>query len=164
MNISQYESFEISKTRAMRCKRLLWSVVTLAVEDACRVPDKLPAVEAMTAMRFIFGNGSRADIDSYFHWLDINGNFFRKRLLESMYAETHSKFLDSDRRAFRANYNWYMPRQVSINQLLNEGKFLQGKEGFQTVQQMQRKIRKEKKRAMSLLPKREQRKLLHKGP
>jgi len=102
------ERWAVDQIQAERCRKLLWSVVSLAVEDACRAPyASKPASDSITAMRFLIGNEKQADVDNYLMWLDVDGPEFRRRLIEAMFSDYHDKFTDSARRAFRANFNWW---------------------------------------------------------
>jgi hypothetical protein len=115
-NFSQFETDLLSKIQADRCKKLLWAVISLAVEDACRDPYKTrPEAESITAMRFLIGDGNQSDSDSYFLWLDVDSREFRKRLIEAMFADRHDKFSDAARRAFRANYNWWRRNALQVS-------------------------------------------------
>ena len=102
------ERWAVDQIQAERCRKLLWSVVSLAVEDACRAPyASKPASDSITAMRFLIGNEKQADVDNYLMWLDVDGPEVRRRLIEAMFSDYHDKFTDSARRAFRANFNWW---------------------------------------------------------
>ena len=116
MNLDRFEEGLIDDIQTDRCKKLLWSVINLAVEDACRAPyAKKPSTESITAMRFLVGNGKEADLDSWLMWLDVNGSVFRRRLLEAMYDEHTNKFQDMAKRAFRFNYNWWRQNATDFN-------------------------------------------------
>jgi hypothetical protein len=84
---------------------LIASVITLAVKDACLEPFKSPVAmqwDAMTAHDFLWGEG----LESYIHWLDIDVDFFRKKLIETMANDKdvgHNGFKSHERRAFRFN-------------------------------------------------------------
>jgi hypothetical protein len=84
---------------------LIASVITLAVKDACLEPLKSPLAmqwDSMTAHDFLWGEG----LESYIHWLDIDVDFFRKKLIETMSNDkevAHNGFKQHERRAFRFN-------------------------------------------------------------
>ena len=116
MSLDRFEEGLLDDIQTDRCKKLLWSVINLAVEDACRAPyAKKPSTESITAMRFLMGNGKEADLDSWLMWLDVNGPVFRRRLLEAMYDEHTNKFQDTAKRAFRFNYNWWRLNAADLN-------------------------------------------------
>jgi len=116
MNLQERNAIDDIQTD--RCKRLLWSVISLAVDDACKAPySKKPQLDSITAMRFLIGNGKQADVDAWLGWLDVNGPVFRRKLLEGMFSDLHDKFPDSARRAFRANYNWYKRNENCVDNL-----------------------------------------------
>jgi hypothetical protein len=96
--------------QAKRNKHLFWTVIELAIADACVAPLKdSPSAKAKTAMRFITTN-----IDNYLIWLDVDAGNFRKRLIEAMYTEQTNKFSDMDKRAFRYNYKWWINNKDSL--------------------------------------------------
>jgi hypothetical protein len=84
---------------------LIANVISLAVKDACLEPYKNPVAmqwDAMTAHDFLWGEG----LESYIHWLDIDVDFFRKKLIQTMANDREHIFngIKSDeRRAFRFN-------------------------------------------------------------
>ena len=103
MNLNNFEEGLIDQIQAERCKKLLWSVINLAVQDACLAPyASKPSTDSITAIRFLIGNEKEAGVDGYLMWLDVDGPEFRRRLVEAMFAERHDKFPDIARRAFRA--------------------------------------------------------------
>lgn len=97
--------------QAKRNKHLFWTVIELAVADACAKPleDRRPVARAITAMRFITTN-----IDNYLIWLDVDAGNFRKRLIEALHTEKPNKFSDTDKRAFRYNYKWWINNKDSL--------------------------------------------------
>lgn len=105
MNIDRFEEDLLNSIQAQRCRKLLWAVIELAVDDACRVPNRVtPQDDAVSALRFLLS----ADIDGYLMWLDVNAREFKRRLLEAMYSEKQNKFDESSKRAFRFNHKWYV--------------------------------------------------------
>jgi hypothetical protein len=104
----------LNAEQAKRGKRLFWTIIELAVIDACSVPlkDRRPMAKAITAMRFLTTN-----IDKYLVWLDVDAGSFRKRLFQAMYAEHTDKFSESDKRAFRYNYSWWNANKDSLTAL-----------------------------------------------
>lgn len=116
MNLTTFEEGLLDSIQTERCKKLLWSVIQLAVDDACKAPYKTrPQDDTITAMRFLIGDKIESGLDSYLIWLDVDAKEFRKRLVQSMFAERHDKFTDFERRAFRANYNWYLRNEINPN-------------------------------------------------
>jgi len=114
MNLNNFEEGLIDQIQAERCKKLLWSVINLAVQDACLAPyASKPSTDSITAMRFLVGNEKEAGVDGYLMWLDVDGPEFRRRLVEAMFAERHDKFPDIARRAFRANFNWWRKNRAN---------------------------------------------------
>lgn len=86
--------------------RLLFAVVNLAVRDSCLHPinDKPLRMqwEATTAHDFIWLDG----LDSYLHYMDIDVDWFRQKLIETMSSDkegTVNGFTSKDRRNFRIN-------------------------------------------------------------
>jgi hypothetical protein len=113
MRIETFEEGLLNEIQAQRCKKLLWSVIQLAVEDSCKAPYKTrPQDETITAMRFLFGDLKESGLDNYLMWLDVDSKEFKRRMVNAMYAEHHDKFTDFERRAFRANYNWYLRNEI----------------------------------------------------
>ena len=109
-----HERWAVDQIQAERCKKLLWSVINLAVKDACLAPyASKPSTDSITAMRFLVGNEKEAGVDGYLMWLDVDGPEFRRRLVEAMFAERHDKFPDIARRAFRANFNWWRKNRAN---------------------------------------------------
>lgn len=105
MNIDRFEEDLLNSIQAQRCRKLLWAVIELAVDDACRVPNRVtPQDDAVSALRFLLSE----DIDGYLMWLDVNSGEFKRRLLEAMYSEKQNKFDESSKRAFRFNHKWYV--------------------------------------------------------
>jgi hypothetical protein len=114
MRIATFEEGLLDEIQAQRCKKLLWSVIQLAVDDACKAPYKTkPQDDTITAMRFLIGDKIESGLDSFLLWLDVDAKEFRRRLVEAMFAERHDKFTDFERRAFRANYNWYLRNEIN---------------------------------------------------
>lgn len=111
MDIDRFEEDLIDSIQAQRCRKLLWSVIELAVDDACKAPNRVnPTDDAITGMRFLM-----RDVDSYLHWLDVDGPEFRRRLVEAMYYEGINKFDDGAKRAFRYNHKWYLRNENHSN-------------------------------------------------
>jgi hypothetical protein len=105
MNIDRFEEDLLNSIQAQRCRKLLWAVIELAVDDACRVPNRVtPQDDAVSALRFLLSE----DIDGYLMWLDVNAGEFKRRLLEAMYSDKQNKFDESSKRAFRFNHKWYV--------------------------------------------------------
>ena len=99
-------------------QKLLWAVVTLAVQDACKSPlcmgndfsPTVPQPDAQSAIRFLMTEHS----DGYFMWLNVDGAQFRKRLVEFMYKkEKTPMFRDIERRNFRYTYQWFYNLQAN---------------------------------------------------
>jgi hypothetical protein len=103
MNLNTFEEGLLDSIQTERCKKLLWSVIQLAVDDT------------ITAMRFLFGDLYESGLDNYLMWLDVDGKQFKRRMVEAMFSERHDKFTDFERRAFRANYNWYLRNEINPN-------------------------------------------------
>ena len=86
--------------------RLLYSVVILAVRDSCLAPIKTKPIsmqwDATTAHDFIWLDA----LESYLHYLDIDVDYFRKKLIETMSNDKEvviNGFTSEDRRNFRLN-------------------------------------------------------------
>lgn len=107
-------------------RRLLWAVINLAVEDACRTlvtsgskhHPPVPLLEAQSAIRFLMTDSS----DGYFMWLNVDGQSFRRRLLTFMYAPNPKKIKDTDKeplfsdeqkKNFQLTYDWLY--KISVN-------------------------------------------------
>lgn len=97
-------------------RRVLSSVVALAVNDACAMPVNKSGfgkkskyqltTDAFTAMRFIFDD-ERSGLDAYALWLDFEVKRFREKLLAIMNnhdAGPVAGFDSERRRNFRFNY------------------------------------------------------------
>jgi hypothetical protein len=96
------------------CIKLLASVVTLAITDACqkpcRVKNKSGRTHASTrisldAMRFLMGNG----VKSYIENLGMDGDRFKEQLLKQMWDESDRGYLTEkitaiQRKNFRFNH------------------------------------------------------------
>jgi hypothetical protein len=116
MNLNTFEEGLLDSIQTERCKKLLWSVIQLAVDDACKAPYKTrPTDETITALRFLFGDLYESGLDSYLMWLDVDSKEFKRRMVNAMYSERHDKFTDFERRAFRANYNWYLRNEINTD-------------------------------------------------
>jgi len=116
MRIATFEEGLLDEIQAQRCKKLLWSVIQLAVDDACKAPYKTrPQDDTITAMRFLIGDKMESGLDSYLMWLDVDSKEFRRRLVEAMFSERTDKFNDLAKRAFRFNYNWYLRNEINPN-------------------------------------------------
>ena len=103
MNLTKFEDGVLNEIQNDRCKKLLWAVIQLAIDDACRAPFVTkPQNDSITAMRFLFSES----LDAYLMWLDVDAQRFKQKLLEAMFSEKHDKFQESARRAFRANFKW----------------------------------------------------------
>jgi hypothetical protein len=116
MNLNTFEEGLLDSIQTERCKKLLWSVIQLAVDDACKAPYKTrPTDETITALRFLFGDLYESGLDNYLMWLDVDSKEFKRRMVNAMFSERHDKFTDFERRAFRANYNWYLRNEINPN-------------------------------------------------
>jgi hypothetical protein len=116
MNLNTFEEGLLDSIQTERCKKLLWSVIQLAVDDACKAPYKTkPMDDTITALRFLFGDLHESGLDNYLMWLDVDSKEFKRRMVNAMFSERHDKFTDFERRAFRANYNWYLRNEINPN-------------------------------------------------
>jgi hypothetical protein len=53
MNLNTFEEGLLDSIQTERCKKLLWSVIQLAVDDACKAPYKTrPTDETITTLRY----------------------------------------------------------------------------------------------------------------
>lgn len=102
-------------------RRLLSSVIWLAVYDACSQPSKpnrlqqqSPTDVASSAIRFIFDDHDRYFFKKYMRCLDIDPDSFRKRLVGLMYGkeslgETPFNNLPHNaRKSFRFNHSHWL--------------------------------------------------------
>ncbi len=88
-------------------QQLLGAVIRIAVYDACHTPIKVGREtkltdEARTAHRFLWTDG----VESYLHWLDVDTQFFREKLIKLMDNRTENSvagFSSNQRRSFRIN-------------------------------------------------------------
>ncbi len=88
-------------------QQLLGAVIRIAVYDACHTPIKVGREtkltdEARTAHRFLWSDG----VESYLHWLDVDTQFFREKLIKLMDNRTENSvagFSSNQRRSFRIN-------------------------------------------------------------
>lgn len=100
-----------------QCRHLLASVIQLAVADACQSPGKeKPAMEALTAMRFIFDSAA-AGLNEYAELLDINAGQFRKRLLKIMKMHSVGEvngFSESQRIHFMKNFRCWQSNPLEV--------------------------------------------------
>jgi hypothetical protein len=84
---------------------LIANVISLAVKDACLEPIRNPLVmqwDSKTAHDFLWGEG----LESYIHWLNIDVNFLRRKIIETMENDKEgviNGFRSEERRAFRWN-------------------------------------------------------------
>ena len=116
MNLNTFEEGLLDSIQTERCKKLLWSVIQLAVDDSCKAPYKTrPQDDTITAMRFLIGDRIESGLDSFLLWLDVDSKEFRRRLVEAMFSERTDKFNDLAKRAFRFNYNWYLRNEINTN-------------------------------------------------
>lgn len=106
-------------------RRLLASVVALAVNDACTIPPRpdskymSPGLkmrpESFTAMRFLFDK-SVSGLNEYALWLDFDADQFRRKLLALMQDDSPKRLANFDaidRRHFRINYKlWQAVKNV----------------------------------------------------
>jgi len=86
--------------------RLIYSVVILAVRDSCLTPIKgKPPImqwDATTAHDFLWLDA----LESYLHYLDIDVDYFRNKLIQTMSSDKEGMvngFSSEDRRNFRIN-------------------------------------------------------------
>lgn len=86
--------------------RLIYSVVILAIRDSCLAPIKDKPIrmqwEAVTAHDFIWLDA----LESYLHYLEIDVDWFRRKLIETMSSDKEGNvngFSSEDRRNFRIN-------------------------------------------------------------
>lgn len=92
-------------------RKLLSSVVLLALNDACRKPIRTDRgiemqVEAFTAMRFLFDT-SVAGLNEFATWLDFDPDGARAALLKVMDDRSPRRLCEmetQDRRMFKQNY------------------------------------------------------------
>jgi hypothetical protein len=88
-------------------QQLIGAVIRMAVYDACHTPIKVEKElkltdEAKSAHRFLWTDA----VESYLHWLDVDTNFFREKLIKLMGDMTQNSvagFSSDQRRAFRLN-------------------------------------------------------------
>lgn len=97
------------------CIRLLASVVTLAITDACQKPYRVKTRSGLTygatrisldAMRFLMGDG----VKSYIENLGMDGDRFKEQLLRQMWDESDRGYLTekitaAQRKNFRFNHH-----------------------------------------------------------
>jgi hypothetical protein len=97
------------------CTRLLASVVTLAISDACQPPRRTKTSSGLTwasgrssldAMRFLMGDG----VKHYLELLGMDGNRFKEQILKQMWDDSErglftKKISDAQRRNFRFNHH-----------------------------------------------------------
>lgn len=106
-------SDDVAKERQTQaCRRLLSSVVALAMRDAVCAPrkpmppskDPTPQDRALTAIDFLWSPGG----GGYLSVLEIDPGEFRRRFLDRM-AEDHddAQFTAWDKRCFRLNWAWF---------------------------------------------------------